>query len=44
MATDTILLVDDSADARAWLMESVRSSGDYAWIEAGSLSEARTRL
>ncbi len=44
MATDTILLVDESADARAWLMENARSSGDYAWIEAGSLSEARTRL
>ncbi len=44
MASDTILLVDNSAEARTWLMESAQHSGDYAWIEASSLSEARARL
>ncbi|HSD83755.1 MAG TPA: ATP-binding protein [Anaerolineae bacterium] len=44
MTTDTILIVDDNTEARAWVVESARHSGDYAWIEAGSLSEARTHL
>jgi signal transduction histidine kinase/FixJ family two-component response regulator len=44
MTADTILVVDDSAEARAWLIDSLRASGDYAWLEAASLSEARTRL
>ena len=44
MATDTILVVDHSAEARAWLIESVWRSGDYAWLEAANLSEARARL
>jgi len=44
MADETILVVDDSAEARAGLIDSVRSSSDYAWLEAGSLAEARARL
>jgi two-component system, OmpR family, phosphate regulon sensor histidine kinase PhoR len=44
MADETILVVDDSAAARAELIDSARSSGDYAWLEAGSLAEARARL
>jgi DNA-binding NtrC family response regulator len=44
MATDTILVVDDSADARRWLIDNMPPSGDYGWLEAGSLSEARARL
>lgn len=44
MATDTILVVGDSAEARKQLIDSVRSSGDYAWLEAGSLAEAQARL
>ncbi len=38
MATEMILVVDDSAEARTGLIDSVRSTGDYAWLEAGSLS------
>ena len=44
MAGETILVVDDSVEARTGLIDSVRSSGDYAWLEAGSLAEARARL
>jgi two-component system NtrC family sensor kinase len=44
MTTDTILVVDDSVEARRWLIETLPPSGDYAWLEAGSLSEARARL
>jgi signal transduction histidine kinase/CheY-like chemotaxis protein len=44
MTTDTILVVDDSAEARRWLIESLPPSGDCAWLEAASLSEARARL
>ncbi|HTP10954.1 MAG TPA: ATP-binding protein [Anaerolineae bacterium] len=44
MTTDTILVVDDSAEVRKWLAESLRSSGDYAWLEAANLSEARACL
>ena len=44
MANDTILVVDDSAEARAWLIDNARSSGDYVWIEAANLAEAQARL
>jgi two-component system NtrC family sensor kinase len=44
MATETILVVDDSAAARLGLIDSVRATGDYAWLEAGRLAEARALL
>jgi DNA-binding response OmpR family regulator len=44
MTADTILVVDESAEARTRLIDSVRSSGDHAWLEAGSLAEAQACL
>ena len=42
--SDTILVVDDNADARRWLIDSMPPSNDYTWLEAASLSEARASL
>jgi two-component system NtrC family sensor kinase len=44
MSTDTILVVDDTSEARAWLVERLCASGQYACLEAASLSEARVHL
>jgi two-component system, OmpR family, phosphate regulon sensor histidine kinase PhoR len=42
MTTTTILLVDDNAEARAWLIDNVLRPEGHAFVEAASLSEART--
>ncbi len=42
--SDTILVVDDSAEARRWLIDSMPPSNEYTWLEAASLSEARASL
>ncbi len=42
--SDTILVVDDSAEARRWLIDSMPPSNEYTWLEAASLSEARAGL
>ena len=44
MMSDTILVVDDDAEARRWLIDSMPPSNDYTWLEAASLSEARAGL
>src|SRR5262245_59999690 len=44
MMSDTILVVDASAEARRWLIDSMPPSNDYTWLEAASLSEARAGL
>ncbi len=44
MTTNTILLVDDNAEARAWLIESVLRPEGYAFVEATNLSEARAHI
>jgi two-component system NtrC family sensor kinase len=44
MATDTILVVDNSPTERARLIETLSHSGDYTWLEAAGLSEARAHL
>ncbi len=44
MTTDTILVVDGSAEARRWLIDNLPPSSTYACLEATSLTEARTRL
>jgi two-component system, OmpR family, phosphate regulon sensor histidine kinase PhoR len=44
MTTDTILVVENDPEMRTWLVASARSSGDYVWLEAANLSEARACL
>ena len=44
MTNSTILLVDDNAEARAWLIDSVLRPADHAFVEATNLSEARSLI
>jgi len=44
MTGERILIVDDSADSRAWLIESVMRPAGHVVAEAASLDEARQRL
>ena len=44
MAGESILIVDDSPETRAWLIESVLRPAGYAVAEAGSLTEARAKI
>ena len=43
MAGERILVVDDSPEARAWLIETVLHPAGYAAIEAATLDAARAR-
>lgn len=44
MTDNTVLLIDDNAKARAWLIESVLRPEGYAFVEATNLSEARAHI
>jgi len=44
MTDDRILIVDDSAESRAWLIESVAHPAGYLTAEAASLTEARAKI
>ena len=44
MTSERVLVVDDSADSRAWLIASVAQPAGYAVAEAATLDEARDRL
>jgi two-component system response regulator FlrC len=44
MTDNTVLLVDDNAEARAWLIDSVLRPEGYAFVEATNLSEARAHI
>jgi two-component system, OmpR family, phosphate regulon sensor histidine kinase PhoR len=44
MTTPYILVVDDNTEARAWLVDSVLRPADHAFVEATSLSEARSLI
>ena len=44
MTNPYVLLVDDNAEARAWLIDSVLRPADQSFIEATSLSEARSLI
>ncbi len=44
MTDSYVLLVDNDAEARAWLIENVLRPADHAFVEAASLSEARSLI
>lgn len=44
MAGERILIVDDSAESRAWLTASVARPAGYVTAEAASLGEARSQI
>lgn len=44
MTGESILIVDDSAESRAWLIGSVMRPAGYTAVEAASLAEARTKI
>lgn len=44
MAGESILIVDDKADARAWLIDHVLRPAGYLVHEAATLADARARL
>jgi two-component system phosphate regulon sensor histidine kinase PhoR len=44
MTNPYVLLVDDNAEARAWLIDSVLRPADQSFIEATSLNEARSLI
>lgn len=44
MAGESILIIDDRADARAWLFEHVLHPAGYVVHEAATLADARARL
>jgi two-component system NtrC family sensor kinase len=44
MGGERILIVDDSAESRAWLIESVMRPAGYLTAEAAGLGEARQRM
>ncbi len=44
MSGERILIVDDSAESRAWLIDSVARPAGYATAEAAGIDEARARI
>ena len=44
MSGERILIVDDSAESRAWLIDSVARPAGYVTAEAASLDDARAQL